>query len=78
MTATTATTAHAQHIDMITMHAWEAWTNNGLNLDGDAKRRTERIVQDVVKAIYHDGIDDAKWLDAAVRMLETYFAVEDA
>jgi hypothetical protein len=63
MTATTA------NIDMITMHAWEAWTNNGLHLDGEGKRKTERLVQDVVKTVYYDGIDNLEWLDTAVRWL---------
>jgi hypothetical protein len=62
---------HAQRIDMITMHAWEAWTQNGLYLDEEEKYQIERVVRDVVKSIYYDGIDDLKWLDMTVRRLRS-------
>jgi hypothetical protein len=60
---------YEQRRDMITTHAWERWTNNGLGLDAEDRRETEKSVQDAVNNAYTDDITDADWLAATLKLL---------
>lgn len=60
---------YEQRRDMIVTHAWETWTKNGLNLDDDMRRKTEKTVQDAVNNAYTDSISDLDWLAATLRAL---------
>jgi len=55
--------------DMIVTHAWETWTKNGLNLDEDMRRETEKSVQDAVNNTYVEDISDRDWLAETLKRL---------
>jgi hypothetical protein len=58
-----------QRIDTIVTHAWEIWTKNGLGLDDEDRRETEKTVQDAVNNEYQDDISDVDWLAATLLRL---------
>lgn len=55
--------------DMIVTHAWETWTKNGLGLDADMRKETEKTAQDAATNAYHDGITDCDWLATTLARL---------
>ena len=55
--------------DMIVTHAWETWTKNGLNMDEDMRRETEKSVGDAVNNTYVEDITDTDWLAATLKRL---------
>lgn len=63
--------SYEDRADMITTHAWETWTNNGLGLDDDTRKQTEKTVQDEVSNTYGEGISDAEWLSATLARLQS-------
>jgi hypothetical protein len=61
--------SYEQRRDMIVVHAWERWTKNGLGLDAEDRRETEKSVQDAVNNSYLDDITDTEWLAATLKLL---------
>ena len=57
--------------DMIVTHAWEKWTKNGLRMDEDERRETEKNVQDAAANVftYDDTMTDQEWLAATLERL---------
>ena len=55
--------------DTVVTHAWEHWTRNGLRLDTEARRDTEKTVQDAARRAYADGMSDTAWLTATLDVL---------
>jgi hypothetical protein len=58
--------SYEDRLDTIVTHAWEQWTNNGHDMDDDARVQTEKSVYDAAANAYVDGIDDCDWLRLTV------------
>jgi hypothetical protein len=61
---------HEQRRDTIVTHAWEKWTRNGIYLDDEARRATEKSVRDATNNSYVDDITDTEWLEATLSLLD--------
>ena len=55
--------------DMIATHAWEQWTKNGLRMDEEDRRESEKAVQDAVANVYTNDMTDEQWLAATLSRL---------
>jgi hypothetical protein len=62
-------TDYEQRRDIIVTHAWEKWTRNGIYLDDEGRRETEKSVQDAANNAYVDDITDKEWLAATLLLL---------
>lgn len=65
--------SYEDRLDMIVTHAWESWTKNGMNLDEEDRRETEKTARDAANNTYTNGISDSEWLTATLRRLRTDF-----
>ncbi len=60
---------YESHLDTIVTHAWEIWTKNGLRMDAEIRRETEKTVKDAAANSYAEGMSDVEWLAATVKRL---------
>jgi hypothetical protein len=63
------TTTFEKRRDTIVTHAWEIWTKNGLHMDAEMRRETEKTARDAANNSYAYGMRDVEWLAATVKRL---------